>query len=321
MPESLVADTGLAWPHLGKALSGCAPDRSSMTNPTSLTAFGDPTLTVITWNILHTDLDQYPERIREAAAHLDGAHVIALQEARRDGTRDAAAEIAAQLGLAVAGRGVDQPADAANPSDVAVLTSLPVLSSRAVRYRPDSPAEFVLVELEAPSGRRLLVVSAHLTWGGIQEPTRVDQVRRIDQVVQARLTELARDGIEDAITVLGGDLNATPDADTIRFLTGLHAVAGQGAFWVDAWATSGDGSSGYTVEPSNAWAAWTARRHGVQNPMVMPSRRIDYLMVRGWCYSKPGYPVSTFMVGTRSVTGVLASDHWGVGMLMLDPLR
>jgi endonuclease/exonuclease/phosphatase family metal-dependent hydrolase len=60
-------------------------------------------------------------------------------------------------------------------------------------------------------------------------------------------------------TIVAGDLNAGPDAASIRFLTGLQSLAGRSVHYHDAWAVAGDGA-GHT------WTTPTPSPHGRSTP-------------------------------------------------------
>jgi endonuclease/exonuclease/phosphatase family metal-dependent hydrolase len=106
----------------------------------------------------------------------------------------------------------------------------------------------------------------------------------------------------DAIVLTGGDLNAVPDSDEIRMLTGRRAPPVEGHILTDAWEVAGDGSPGWTWCPTNPYVADSA----------WPRRRIDYLFV-SWPRPRPrGNPRRAWLIGTEPVDGIVASDHYGV---------
>jgi endonuclease/exonuclease/phosphatase family metal-dependent hydrolase len=118
-----------------------------------------------------------------------------------------------------------------------VLT--PSAGRRAFQRRILVPAEVLLDE-----DRRALVIDAHLSSGDDDAP-RAEQGRHVLSILPGTLP-----------TVLVGDLNATPRAESIKVL-----LAGG---FVDAWPAGGaPGETGFTY-PANA-----------------PRRRIDYVMVHG----------------------------------------
>jgi endonuclease/exonuclease/phosphatase family metal-dependent hydrolase len=98
-----------------------------------------------------------------------------------------------------------------------------------------------------------------------------------DRVAQAcAIAELDRKLCRPAPTIIAGDFDATPDADSLRYLTGRAVVDGHSVHYHDAWAVAGDGGPGHT---------WTS-----QNPLAAPvvdwligqsphARRIDYILV------------------------------------------
>ena len=102
--------------------------------------------------------------------------------------------------------------------------------------------------------------------------------------------------------VVAGDLNAVPDADEIRLLTGRTAVPVPGLVFQDAWEVAGDGGPGVT---------WT-RRNPYCAEAAWPERRLDYILV-GWPRPRPlGNPVSCRVVGADPVDGIQPSDHYAV---------
>lgn len=76
-------------------------------------------------------------------------------------------------------------------------------------------------------------------------------------------------------TIVAEDLNATPDAASIRYLTGLQSIAGRSVHYHDAWAATGDGA-GYT------WTAANPNARSVIDEVTRQRdhhRRIDYVLV------------------------------------------
>ncbi len=109
--------------------------------------------------------------------------------------------------------------------------------------------------------------------------------------------------------MLPAAIDATPDAASIRFLTGLQSLHGRSTYWADAFALAGDGSPGYT---------WTT-----ESPYVRPfaeavfgepehHRRIDYVFV-GSPFKWPGRViVRSAAVVLKERGGLAPSDHYGV---------
>lgn len=207
---------------------------------------------------------------------------------------------------------------------VAVLTRTPPDTAHVEQPRTPAagavlhPAGAALVR--SISGRAFLVGSAHLPWGAAHEPTRTETVARISSWL-GELSGHADIGRPDDtfVTVLTGDFNSDPDSSTLRYLTGREGHGGSGTFWLDSFEHAGTGV-GATSGPSNPWLAQTARSVGIRQPHLLPERRIDYVMVRGWVYGRPGCPLSARVIGaTPTAGGVCASDHAAVLVELWDP--
>ena len=150
-----------------------------------------------------------------------------------------------------------------------------------------------------------------LGWWQTQEIQREEECVALD----AWLTDLASG--DELPPVMAGDFDATPDAASIRFLTGLQSLQGRSTHWLDAFALAGDGSPGYT---------WS-----YENPFMRPSatstfadpehqRRIDYVFV-GSPFAWPGrIVVRSAAVVLKEQGDVAPSDHYGV-MADLDLLH
>ena len=153
---------------------------------------------------------------------------------------------------------------------------------------------------QTPHGS-LPVFVTHLNWKFHQGSIRQRQVAFIAE----RVAELAPIGAADLPPVIMGDFNAQPDADEIRFLTGLCALGGKTVYFADAWAYAGEGP-GYTFDRTNHYAS-KARE---------PSRRIDYVFVRGPDRQFRGEPLRAELAFNVAELGgaepVWPSDHFGV---------
>jgi endonuclease/exonuclease/phosphatase family metal-dependent hydrolase len=153
---------------------------------------------------------------------------------------------------------------------------------------------------ETPHGN-LPVFVTHLNWKFHHGAVRQRQVAFIAE----RIAELSPIDGAHLPPVLMGDFNAAPDADEIRFLTGLCAQGGKTVYFADAWAFAGEGP-GYTYDRTNDYAQ-KARE---------PSRRIDYIFVRGPDRQFRGEPlraeVAFNAVDENSAERVWPSDHFGL---------
>ena len=211
---------------------------------------------IMSYNI-HAGLDlQRGSNLERVAALIDSLRVdvVLLQEVDRSTARsgkvDQAAELSRRTGMHfVFGRAM--PYDGGEYG-IAVLSRFPVVTSRVVPLViPDGadsaaqatePRVMLHVVLAAPQGE-LHVVNTHLDH-------RAHSAARSGQVLQL-IAYGAQDVPQGAPLVLGGDMNARPDAIEVRAL---------GAIFDDAWLGCGTGP-GYTFRADQ------------------PDRRIDYLML------------------------------------------
>ena len=183
----------------------------------------------------------------------------------------------------------------------AVLSRWPLLTVEHHRLpRADgSPShrQVVLVTVDAPVGP-ITFLTTHLDWPFDASAARVAQVRAIAALVAERRGDPAT-AFPAGLT---GDLNAVPDADEVRLLTGATAPTVPGLVFTDAWAVGGDGGPGHTWDRRNAHLAQA----------TWPQRRLDYLLV-SWPRPKPlGSVQRCWLAGDRPVGGVTASDHYAV---------
>lgn len=156
----------------------------------------------------------------------------------------------------------------------------------------------VIAEVLAPEPfRPLLVVHHKPVW-----PLHAEAVRERQAVLVARAVE---DLVGDAHVVLLGDLDATPDAASIRFLTGRQSLDGTSVAYHDAWESAHPDDPGFTFTPRNPLVAAGSM------PLVRP-RRIDYVMVRGGAHGPTLRVRRCEPVLAGPVDGVQTSDHHGV---------
>jgi endonuclease/exonuclease/phosphatase family metal-dependent hydrolase len=111
-------------------------------------------------------------------------------------------------------------------------------------------------------------------------------------------------------TIIAGDFNATPDAASIRYLTGLQAIGGRSVHYHDAWAVAGSG-------PGHTWTTDNQNANSVIDQIVRQPdhrRRVDYVFIGSW----HAHPTAHCRVRAATlafdqpVDGVWASDHLGV---------
>jgi endonuclease/exonuclease/phosphatase family metal-dependent hydrolase len=248
--------------------------------------------------------------------------VLCLQEVRfeADGGSLQLETIAAETGLHVVSACAQHERKDGGYSGNAVLSALPVIESGSIVFgTPECPltrGDYAV--LAATTGQTLIIVSAHLAWGGDKEGTRLAQMTAIDGRVRALVSRY-----EDSspVAILAGDFNTLPGSDTNRYLAGQGAGTDGGyTFWTEAFAVVGNPEEATTVAADNHWARQTARGVGIEFPEMLPNRRIDYVWTYGWAYGRPGCPVAmqrSFTDTTRY--GYPASDHYGLTVDLWTP--
>jgi endonuclease/exonuclease/phosphatase family metal-dependent hydrolase len=109
--------------------------------------------------------------------------------------------------------------------------------------------------------------------------------------------------------VVAGDMDAAPDAASMRFWTGRQSLHGMSVCYRDCWECVHPGEPGHTYTP--------------ENPLMVdgdwPFRRIDHILVRCGLHGGPTLSVRDCVrVFDAPVDGVQASDHYGL-LADLDP--
>ena len=181
----------------------------------------------------------------------------------------------------------------------AIVSRWPVLESEATFLDVgDLPPHRTALwaRIDSPSGP-VDVWTTHLSHGFDQSALRQRQLAQIAGLIADR----RGDPTSAFPPVLLGDLNAVPDSDEIRRLTGRAASYADRFVMTDVWAQIGEGP-GVTYSDANPYV----------NDSAWPERRLDYVFV-GWPRPRPaGNPAATDRFGLDPVAGVVPSDHWGV---------
>jgi endonuclease/exonuclease/phosphatase family metal-dependent hydrolase len=237
--------------------------------------------------------------IRDGLLALD-ADVIGLQEVLGfSGMSNQAEEIAAGTGWNVhyapawnVGGGLTFGNAILSPHPLVDTATLPLPAPPTRDTRTVAFARVDLLHGPMP------VFVTHLSFELHLSSARCAQVRAIADHVH----ELAP--IDGPPPVLLGDFNAEPDSDEMRFLRGLTPLGGSSVYFADCWQVAADPGAGpgYTYERRNPYAA---RSHE-------PSRRIDYIYVRGPDRHLRGEPVAARIALDQPIDGVWASDHHAV---------
>lgn len=266
-----------------------------------------------TLNLWHADVGR-EVRTQRAAEWMRGLDVLCVQEATVDGSWNTLVELEERSGVPL----VTPLRTGETNSRVGVFSTLPVLETAMLklpgRYG-DGLAMHCAMAVLSVKGEAVPVFSVHLTWGSQNEWVRLQQLQFIAKYVDERW------GADTAKTpaVIAGDFNATPESDSVRYLSGLTA-SNPGTLWTDAWVRPyAPGADGTTSDGSNPYAVWTAvsGANGAGSLVrddLLPNRRIDYVFVRGWRHGRPYSPVAT-----EVVRDPLMSDHYPVvTTLLLD---
>lgn len=189
------------------------------------------------------------------------------------------------------------------PIDALVQHRLPTATDNPAA--PTFSREFIHAQTAG-----LDIFVCHLSAAPTDGLDRQAQVQAIDTIVNTTRGKLdampsEHGALRDAMpAILCGDFNAEPESDEIRFMTSLTALGGRMTFWQDAWRVAGDGP-GYTQD-------W--RTNDLSDGLNLHRKRIDYIFVgdpfvrRG----KAGRITSVGVVFDQPLTGVLASDHFGL---------
>jgi endonuclease/exonuclease/phosphatase family metal-dependent hydrolase len=228
-----------------------------------------------------------------------GPDLLALQETIFSGGDDLVAEIL-EPGYHV----VHQSDRAEDGYGVSIASRWPVemLGEVNLHLTPRTagfPCTTLVVRVEAPAPIGPVIFANHFpSWQPAHE-----HERELQAVAAARALEdlAARTGA--AHVVLAGDLDADPDATSVRFWRGRAALDGVSVCYRDAWEAAGADGPGHTFTPSNPLVAdhdW-------------PYRRIDYILVRCGDHGGPTLAISDCrLTFDRPADGIWASDHFGV---------
>ncbi len=240
--------------------------------------------------------------------------VVFCQEVFCVDGRDQAEEIAAQLGYHMV-RSRDSEGNAHKFGN-AVLSRWPIalLETFALPGHDDAPSHrnAVVAKVETPRGPQLMV-STHLSWQYNATVLRTAQLESVVNLIYKHLPSVG----SDLPPILAGDLNATPESNEIRKLTGIDVPYGYSdqaskipaeelMVFTDCWAAVGDGP-GHTWSRENPHAA----------NALWPRRRLDYVFV-GWPRAKPYCnPMSAWLAGVdpsgpNKGATIVASDHYAV---------
>jgi len=257
-------------------------------------------LTFNIWNRQGPWAERLP-LIREGLRALE-PDVIGLQEVLGLGGVSQADEIASGLGLHVHYGPAWQLGGGVTFGN-AVLSKYPFVTTEvhSIGDAAGQGRSIAYALVDAPCGKVPVFVT-HLTYEMFLGHLRCQQVRALTDYVAER----APIGDETFPPVLLGDFNAEPDSDEMRFLRGRTPLGGKSVYFADAWI-----ATAHTRPPADP--GWTYDR---RNPYALrsrePSRRLDYVYVRGPDRKLRGEPLSARLVFDEPTGDVWPSDHFGV---------
>ena len=107
--------------------------------------------------------------------------------------------------------------------------------------------------------------------------------------------------------VLAGDLDATPEASSVRFWRGLQSLGGMSVCYRDAWGSTHPEKPGHTFTAENPLV--TAENWDWELEL---GRRIDHIFVRCSAHGPTLDVRACKRIFDEPVEGVWASDHFGV---------
>jgi endonuclease/exonuclease/phosphatase family metal-dependent hydrolase len=267
---------------------------------------GTPVLRLMTVNTLFKPPAE--QRWAELAAWIaaEGPDIICLQECRREDGRDVSSWLVSSLPDAwFAAFGGVQEADHGHVSGNAVLSRWPVDRETQARLECQDPWPKVLLHVRTAG---IDIYCVHLTAALDGAAAREAQALFVDDFIRA-----TADPASALPPVLASDFNAGPRASAIGFLRGECSLAGRSTLYQDAWAVAGDG-------PGITWDH--------TNPLIPPAycydARCDYVFRRSpegprrlelgarEDLAPAGQVTAARIVCDRSLTGHMASDHYGV---------
>lgn len=268
-------------------------------------------LRIVTLNVWNDEGDPgRAEVINSELRRLD-PDLVALQEVLQTPEHD-------QLNQLIAGTGLHgthqaQATTTTAPSEAsyggnAVATRWPHRVVEVVDLRgagaPDVPWRTLAVTVPLPGEGEVLFIVTTLSYRLEAEATRERQAVALSELDARHRTDLP--------TIMAGDFNATPDAASIRYLSGLQSLGGRSVHYHDAWAVAGSGP-GYTWTVDNPNST-KDMEYLVRQPHHR--RRIDYVFVgSGQAHPKAHGRIRTAgLAFDEPANGIWASDHLGVAV-------
>lgn len=264
---------------------------------------------ILTLNVQNLEGDPRRQEMLQKGIEELQPDLVSLQEVVASPERDQLADLLSDSGLSGAHQAQTlayEPPWAARYGGTALASRWPFRVVEALDLRQidatDVPWCTLAAVVEVPEAGEMLFIATTASW-------RLDAsaARERQALAVADLDSRQRRVVP---SVIAGDLNADPDAASIRFLTGRQSLAGQSVYYQDAWAARGEGP-GYT------WTCDNPAAHHVMEQMIRQEshrHRFDYVLV-GSAHTHTECVcriVSARLAFDHPNDGVWASDHFGV---------
>jgi len=268
----------------------------------------DDGLRVATLNVFGLR-ENWPSRrdlIAKGFAEFD-PHLVALQEVVKSEVVDQALEI-----LGDGYQFVHHTEREYDGQGISIASRWPVTAVHQVDlHLGPRPAGFacsaLLIEVVVPEQVERLVFVNHLPdWQLTHEAERERQTVAVARFIEDLV------GDSRVHVVVAGDMDATPDAASIRFWTGKQSLDGLSVSYRDCWAATNGQAPGHTFTPENRLT--TTAETG--DWALELGRRIDYIMVRCSDHGPTLHVAECRRMFDQPAAGTWPSDHFGVGAVL-----
>lgn len=267
-------------------------------------------LRIATINIMHDEFIQ-PERTQQLIQEIQTLNpdILCLQEVNLNASTNIIQTIAEQAGYT--SHHTSTPAKSKTVTANAILTKNPDTTYKNINLKNPTPEHKYPHSIHATlthNNHEIHILTTHLPWGTFNGPARLKQTIELNK--KALVIAAAN---PDATIILAGDLNAKETETTIQYLKGQQYTETAGTYWTDAWEVKGTETNWTTTDPKTKLGRHTAANVNIEHPTLVPTRRIDYILVYGWVYGKKGTPLNYIRwADTPNSEGYTPSDHYGI---------
>lgn len=156
-----------------------------------------------------------------------------------------------------------------------------------------------------------LVISTHFTWGTGKEQLRLENAYTLNKFIEKISPLDANKSKNEIYTILAGDLNSEPDHTTIRYLTGKDTYRKSSTQFTDPFASF---KENFTSSNKNKFFIRTAKENNFLYPELIPDRRIDYILLRGFAHGRVGAGYDPII---HNKEPYLYSDHYPISIKVI----